>query len=71
MPTDIEQIQLIRSQTFAVIAEITAIPKPTYYIDGQSVSWTSYLAQLRETVDWCDRQLTDAGPYEILSSGRS
>ena len=35
MPTDIEQITTIKSQTLARMAEITAGPKPTYQIDGQ------------------------------------
>jgi len=40
-----------------MIAEITANPKPSYNIDGQSVQWTDYLKQLRATVEWCDQQI--------------
>ena len=38
MPSDLEQVRTIKSQTLAIIAELTANPKPTYYIDGQTVS---------------------------------
>jgi len=69
MPSDLEQIQAIKSQTLARIAELTAQPKPTYYLDGQTVSWNDYLARLQATVDWCDRHLAGQEPIEIHSQG--
>lgn len=33
----------------ATITDITASPKPSYSIDGQSVSWESYLGRLVES----------------------
>jgi len=57
----------IKSQTLSMIAEMTANPKPSYNIDGQSVQWTDYLKQLRATVEWCDQQIArcEAGVEEI------
>ncbi len=69
MPSDVEQIRTIKSQTLAIIAELTANPKPTYYIDGQTVSWNDYLARLQATVDWCERKLAGEQPFEIRSQG--
>lgn len=69
MPSDLEQIRTIKSQTLAIIAELTANPKPTYYIDGQSVSWNDYLKSLQATVDWCERKLAGEEPFEIHSQG--
>ena len=69
MPTDLEQLRTIRSQALATIAQITADPKPSYTIDGQSVSWNSHLRRLRQTVDWCDRMLAGEAPVEIRSRG--
>ena len=69
MPSDSEQIQAIKRQTLARIAELTAEPKPTYFLDGQSVSWNDYLGRLQATVDWCDRQLAGQEPIEVLSQG--
>jgi len=69
MPTDLEQIAAVKSQTLARIAEITAQPKPTYSIDGQMVAWADYLKQLQQTVDWCDRKLAAAEPFELRSRG--
>ncbi len=67
MPTDAQQIAAIKSQTLAVLAQLTASPKPTYYIDGQTVAWNEYLVRLRATVDWCDRKLAGEEPFEIHS----
>ncbi len=69
MPSDLEQIRTIKSQTLAIIAELTANPKPTYQIDGQAVSWNDYLKNLQATVDWCERKLAGQEPFEIRSQG--
>ena len=59
------RIESIRSQTLAIMNEITKTPKPTYDLDGQSVSWETYLKQLRDTVSWCNAQLAADGAWEI------
>ena len=69
MPSDLEQLQTILSQTLALIADVTADPKPSYSIDGQTVSWADYLTKLRATVDWCERKLAGHEPFEIHSRG--
>jgi hypothetical protein len=69
MPTDLEQLQTILAQTLALIAQLTADPKPTYYLDGQTVSWSDYLSRLQATVDWCERKLAGQEPFEIHSQG--
>jgi hypothetical protein len=67
MPTDLEQLQTIRSQALAAMAEITASPKPSYTIDGQTVSWNAYLLRLRQTADWCEHKLAAQQPVELRS----
>ena len=69
MPSDLEQIRTIKSQTLAIMADLTADPKPTYYVDGQSVSWNEYLGRLQATVDWCEKKLAGEEPFEIRSRG--
>jgi hypothetical protein len=69
MLDNLQQLAVIKAQTLARIAEITAQPKPTYKIDGQYVFWTQYLAQLQDTVAWCDRQIAAAAPIEVRSQG--
>ncbi len=67
MSTDAEQLAKIKSQTLARIAEITAEPKPNYYIDGQMVNWSDYLGRLHDTVDWCNQKLAGEAPCEFYS----
>jgi hypothetical protein len=67
MPTDQEQLETIKSQTLAQLVSLRASPKPTYNIDGQTVSWTDYLRSLEETITWCNAQLRGTEPAEVES----
>lgn len=69
MSADVEQVRLIKSQALSLIQTLTVDPKPSYQLDGQSVSWADYLAQLRATVEWCERQLAAGEPFEFRSRG--
>ena len=69
MSTDVQQIAAIKSQTLALMAEITAQPKPTYQIDGQLVAWGDYLSQLQRAIDWCNEKLAGEAPFEVQSQG--
>lgn len=69
MPGDAQQIATIKTQALARIAEITAEPKPTYTIDGQTIAWGDYLKQLQQTVDWCNQKLAGEAPFEFRSQG--
>ena len=71
MPTDLEQLQTIRSQTLEILVRVTADPKPSYVIDGQEVAWAEYLRRLQETVAWCDEKLADQEPFEFATLGRT
>lgn len=67
--SDREQIESIRSLTLAQLVELCANPKPTYSIDGQTISWTAYIQSLQQTVDWCDAKLVGLEPFEVQSRG--
>jgi hypothetical protein len=69
--SDATTIATIKGQTLAVMAEITAQPKPTYQIDGQMIAWGDYLSQLQRTVDWCNEKLAGEAPFEVQSQGYS
>lgn len=67
-------LRLVREQTRQLLVDVTASPKPTYAVDGQTVQWEAYLAQLRATLDWCDAKLAaagdgEAGPFEFATRG--
>jgi hypothetical protein len=67
--SDADQIRAIKSQALAILAELTAHPKPTYYLDGQTVAWNEYLGRVQATIDWCDRKLAGEEPFEFHSQG--
>ena len=69
MPSDQQQIETIKTQTLQQIVDLRVNPKPTYTIDGQNVSWESYLESLQNTVDWCDKKLAQYDPFEVRSQG--
>jgi hypothetical protein len=66
---DSDTISTIKTQALANISTITASPKPTYTIDGQTVSWNDYLKLLQQTVEWCNKQLAAETPFEHRSQG--
>ena len=57
--TEYQRFKMIRSQTLAVIVQITHDPRPSYTLDGQSVPWADYLNGLRDTVVWCDLKMIE------------
>jgi hypothetical protein len=57
--------ETIRDDALARLAEICADPKPSYTVDGRTIDWEGYAAELRKTIDWCNAQL--AVPVEIRS----
>ncbi|MDO4549651.1 MAG: hypothetical protein Q4C96_00190 [Planctomycetia bacterium] len=68
---DFTRIKKIRAQALANLEDITITPKPSYSLDGQSVSWETYLKQLRETVSWCDSQLMASNNCELRTHART
>jgi hypothetical protein len=69
MPNDRTQIETIRSLALAQLVELRASPRPKYTIDGQSVSWETYIRSVEATVDWCDSKLIGLDPFEVRSQG--
>jgi hypothetical protein len=60
----------IRANIMARIQEVTARPKPNYSIDGQTVSWQSYLDSLMKQLKAIDDQIAmTQEPFEIVSRG--
>lgn len=69
-PSTTDALQNIRNNILARIQEITAAPKPNYNIDGQQVSWQSYLDSLMANLRRIDDQIAlTQDPFEIVSRG--
>jgi len=59
------------TQVAAQIKDITLNPKPTYSVNGQSVSWESYLSMLTEQlIKLQTAQQSLAGPFQRISRMR-
>ena len=64
-----EQLERIRTNILNRIEEITANPKPNYSIDGQTVSWQSYLDSLMARLTAINEQINADTPFEEVSRG--
>lgn len=62
--TNLENLQTIRSNIISELASITASRKPTYSIDGQSVSWDQYRISLMQMLKEVNEQINAESPYE-------
>lgn len=70
MATDLENLLTIRSNLLASLAEISVNPKPTYSINGQSVSHDQHRQSLLAEVKEINALITQAdGPYEVIHEG--
>jgi hypothetical protein len=54
-----------KANVASILAEITANPKPSYSIDGQSVSWESYFSMLTDKLEKLNQLIqVEGGPFE-------
>lgn len=66
---DLSDLQTIESQLITRIKEVTAQPKPSYNIDGQSVSWNQYMESLWKQLKQVQDQINGADPFEEVGQG--
>lgn len=69
--SDLDEIKEIKTTAIAALKVAMASPKPDYSIDGQSVSWSSYIAMLQNQIAWCDAQIANNEPFEFITEGRT
>jgi len=67
--SNLDEINTIKANTLAQMAEVSAERKPSYSEDGQTFSWTEYLEHLQRRVDWCNSQLAAEDPFEFPTQG--
>lgn len=70
MPTPVQNIQTAYENFASKLAEASVNPKPTYSIDGISVSWTEYLRFLKEGVQGAAELLALLNTGESVNRGR-
>jgi len=62
--TYVDDLKTTRDNIAARLAEITASPKPSYSIDGQTVQWAAYLRALTSQLEDVNKAISSAEPYE-------
>jgi hypothetical protein len=61
----IDDLTTAKANIAAILAQITADPKPSYSIDGQSVSWESYFSMLSDKLEKLNQLIqVEGGPFE-------
>lgn len=69
-PSNLSQLQTAKQQILANLVSITANPKPTYSLDGQSVSWESYHSMLvTQLAAINDLIVIESGPFVFQTIG--
>lgn len=67
----VDDLGVAITQIAATIKSITTDPKPSYSINGQSVSWESYLSMLTGQLTQLQQaQQSLAGPWQRISRYR-
>lgn len=70
MATQAENLTTAANNIAATLASISASPKPTYSVDGQTVSWSEYFQMLTMQISVLRRQAQEAdGPFEVRTIG--
>ncbi len=71
MATDAENLRAAKSSLLAKIAAVSASPKLSYSIDGQSVDHNAYRRSLLAEVGEIDKLIQAAqGPFELHTEMR-
>ena len=72
MATYLENLRTARTNIGELLVKMTANPKPSYSVDGQSISWESYLDMLNRQLEALDKSIQRAqAPFSKLTRGRA
>lgn len=64
----LDSLTTAKANLAATLASITAAPKPSYSIDGQSVSWSEYHAMLVAQIKLLNDLIqVEGGPFEYVT----
>ena len=68
MASDCDNLQQLKSNLIAILVDMSAHPKPTYSLDGKSVSWSEYYGMIFQNLENVNRQIVFCqGPFECRS----
>jgi hypothetical protein len=67
MATNLENLNTTLATLIEKLTEAVANPKPSYSLDGQSVSWGDYYRMLTEQIKAVREQIQMEDPYFLTS----
>lgn len=77
MPTAAENLKTIRDNLITEVKTETTLwaangPKPSYSLDGQSVSWDQWLENRTRQIESCDRMIQVLeGAWAVISRAKA
>jgi hypothetical protein len=69
--TNLQLLQQTKANVLKTLTEITCQPKPSYSVNGQSISWTEYNAMLTKQVADLNDLIQQEQPFMMTSIGTS
>lgn len=67
----VDDLTTARDNVAAILAEISADPKPDYSVGGQSISWSAYFQMLTTQLEALNKAIQQAGaPYWRVSRAK-
>lgn len=71
MATYLENLTTARDNVAANLAAMTASPKPTYSVDGESYSWSELFSTYTQQLEALEKAIQRAsGPFVVRSRAR-
>lgn len=61
--SDLSNLQTLKTNLITALNDAIASPKPTYSIDGQSISWGEYYRMLSEQIKVVNELINMEDPY--------
>jgi hypothetical protein len=66
----LDDLTAARENVAAQLRNLTANPKPTYSLDGKSVSWESYFGMLTRQMEELNKLIQiEGGPQWLITQG--
>lgn len=70
--SNLDSLNTAKANVLANLLAITANPKPTYSLDGQTVSWNDYQKMLTDQLTTLNSLIVvESGPFSYTTQGIS
>ena len=67
--TYISDLEDARDNIATLLKNMTANPKPSYSIDGQTIQWSAYFRMLTDKLETINQAISAGNPFEETMQG--